>query len=59
MITLTDLSFNQFSVHSCMINSVFSRGAYTEIHTHDNNTLFVMDTVGDILKQLFIERSNT
>lgn len=59
MITLTDLSFNQFSVHRCMIASVCSRGAYTEIHTHDNNTLFVMDTVGDILKQLFVERSNT
>lgn len=59
VIVLTDLSFNQFGVHRCMIASVFSRGAYTEIHTHDNNTLFVMDTVGDILKQLFNERGST
>ena len=59
MITLTDLSFNQFRVHRCMIASVCSRGAYTEIHTHDNNILLVMETVGDILKQLFNERGST
>lgn len=59
MITLTDLSFNQFRVHRCMISSVCSRGVYTEIHTHDNNVLLVMETVGDILKQLFIDRGST
>ena len=56
MIILTDLSDNQFSVDIPLIASVFNRRNYREIKLQTGDKLHVQESVGEIMKLIFIER---
>lgn len=58
MITVTDLSDNQFTVDVPLIASIFQRGQYTEIHLKTRETIYVQESVGYIIKLVFRERGD-
>lgn len=56
MITVTDLSDNQFAVDVPLIASVFRRGSYTELKLGTGQTFYIQESVGYVMRLVFIER---
>ena len=56
MITVTDLSDNQFAVDVPLISSVFRRGSYTELKLGTGQTFYIQESVGYVIRLIFIER---
>ena len=56
MITVTDLSDNQFAVDVPLISSVFRRGPYTELKLGTGQTFYIQESVEYVMRLVFIER---
>ena len=56
MITVTDLSDNQFAVDVPLISSVFRRDSYTELKLGTGQTFYIQESVGYVIRLIFIER---
>lgn len=56
MIILTDMSDNQFSIDTLLIASIFNRRSYREVKLQTGDNFHVQETMGEILKLLFLER---
>ncbi len=56
MITLTDMSDNQFSIDIPLIASIFNRRSYREVNLQTGDKFHVQETMGEILKLIFLER---
>jgi hypothetical protein len=56
MIILTDMSDNQFSIDIPLIASIFNRRSYREVKLQTGDKFHVQETMGEILKLIFLER---
>ena len=50
------MSDNQFSVDILLIASIFNRRSYREVKLQTGDRFHVQETVGEIMKLVFIER---
>ena len=56
MITLTDLSFNQFSINYKLIRGLSHEGAHTKMLIATGEHIYVMESVGEIMREIFKHR---